>query len=130
MARKRRRGFTAAERKELWDRYQRGESLNAIGRSLGKPSSSIYGHLKPTGGIRPVPRKRSRLSLTMGEREEVSRGLASGKSMGAIAKQLGRATSTVSREIGRNGGRERYRAAGAEERAWDRARRPKRLSWP
>ena len=77
-------GFTAAQRLELWDRYQRGESLKAIARALGKTSSSIYNHLRPTGGIRPVPRRRSRLALTVSEREEISRGLAAGASMGAI----------------------------------------------
>ena len=119
-------GFTAAQRQELWDRYQRGESLNAIARALGKRSSSIYNHLRPTGGIRPVPRRRSNLALTFSEREEISRGLAAGASMGAIASELGRAKSTVSREIERNGGMVRYRAAQADRCAWDRARRPKR----
>ncbi len=68
-------GFTATQRQELWDHYQHGESLKAIARALGKRSSSIYNHLRPTGGIRPVPRKRSRLALTLAEREEVSRGI-------------------------------------------------------
>jgi len=118
-------GFTAAQRQELWDRYQRGESLKAIARALGKRSSSIYNHLRPTGGIRPLLRKRSQLALTLAEREEISRGLAAGLSMGAIASKLGRVTSTVSREINRNGGRDRYRATEADQRAWDRARRAK-----
>ncbi len=118
-------GFTAAQRQELWDRYQRGESLKAIARALGKRSSSIYNHLRPTGGIRPVPRRRSKLALTFSEREEISRGLAAGASMGAIASELGRAKSTVSREIERNGGMVRYRAAGADKCAWERAGRPK-----
>jgi IS30 family transposase len=118
-------GFTAAQRQELWDRYQRGESLKAIARALGKKSSSIYNHLRPTGGIRPVLRRRSKLALTFSEREEISRGLAAGASMGAIASELGRAKSTVSREIERNGGMVRYRAAQADECAWERAKRPK-----
>ena len=67
-----RRGFTAAENQELWDRWSKGESLNSIGRAFGKPSSSIYGHLSPYGGIRPKPRRRSKLSLTLAEREEIS----------------------------------------------------------
>ena len=71
-----RRGFTAAEKAELWDRWQRGESLKAIGRAFGKPSSSIYFQLAPHGGIRPAPRRRSRLALTLSEREEISRGIA------------------------------------------------------
>ncbi len=118
-------GFTAAQRQELWDRYQRGESLKAIARALGKKSSSIYNHLRPTGGIRPVPRRRSKLALTFSEREEISRGLAAGASMGAIASELGRAKSTVSREIERNGGMVRYRAGEADKCAWERAGRPK-----
>jgi IS30 family transposase len=126
MARQVRRGFTAAERSELWDRWQRGESLKAIGRAFGKPSSSIYAHVLPRGGIRPALRRRSRLALTLIERETISRGLAVDRSARCIARQLGRAPSTVSREINRNGGRDRYRAAGADRRAWARARRPKR----
>jgi len=118
-------GFTAAQVQELWDRYQRGESLKAIARALGKRSSSIYNRLRPTGGIRPAPRRRSRLALTFSEREEISRGLAAGASMGAIASELGRAKSTVSREIERNGGMVRYRAAEADKCAWERAGRPK-----
>jgi len=120
------RGFTAAEKAELWDRWRRGESLKAIGRAFGKPSSSIYAHVSPRGGIRPTWRRRSRLALTLRERETISRGLATDRSARSIARQLGRAPSTVSREIGRNGGCDRYRAAGADGRAWSRARRPKR----
>ena len=120
------RGFTAAERTELWDRWQRGESLKAIGRAFGKPSSSIYFQLAPHGGIRPAPRHRARLALTLAEREEISRALAEDQSTRSIARLLGRSPATVSREISRNGGSDRYRAALADEQAWDRARRPKR----
>src|SRR6476660_5769161 len=74
MDREFRRGFTTAEKTELWDRWQRGESLKAIGRAFGKPSSSIYFQVSPYGGIRPAPRRRSRLALTLSEREEISRG--------------------------------------------------------
>jgi len=119
-------GFTNAQRQELWDRYQRGESLKAIARALGKRSSSIYNHLRPTGGIRPVPRKRSRLALTLVEREEISRGLVAQQSIREIARTLGRAASTVSREVRRNGGYCRYRAVDADKCTWDRGRRPKR----
>ena len=126
-------GFTNAQRQELWDRYQRGESLNAIARALGKRSSSIYNHLRPTGGIRPVQRTRSRLALTLAEREEISRGLVAQQSIREIARTLGRAPSTVSREVRRNGGYCRYRAVEADKCAWDRGRRPKRcklaLNW-
>ena len=120
------RGFTAVEKTELWDRWQRGESLKAIGRAFGKPSSSIYNQVAPHGGIRPVPRCRSRLALTLSEREEISRGIAGQQSARSIARLLGRSASTVSREISRNGGYDGYRAALADDQAWARARRPKR----
>ena len=121
-----RRGFTAAEKTELWDRWQRGESLKAIGRAFGKPSSSIYFQVAPHGGIRPAPRRRSRLALTLSEREEISRGIATHRSARSMARSLGHSPSTVSREISRNGGYDRYRAAQADEQAWARSRRPKR----
>src|SRR6516165_9885604 len=98
------RGFTASEKTELWDRWQRGESLKAIGRAFGKPSSSIYFQLAPHGGIRPPPRRRSRLALTLAEREEISRAIALDQSARSIARLLGRSPSSVSREISRNGG--------------------------
>ena len=121
-----RRGFSVAERTEMWDRWQRGESLRAIGRAFGKPSSSIYYQLSPYGGIRPAPRRRSRLALTLSEREEISRGIVAQRSVRTIASFLGRSPSTVSREVRRNGGYDRYRAAAADARAWARAHRPKR----
>ena len=121
-----RRGFTAAEKTELWDRWQRGELLKAIGRAFCKPSSSIYNQLAPHGGICPAPRRRSRLALTLFEREEISRGLAAHRSARSIARSLGRSASTVSRELSRNGGYDSYRAALADDQAWARARRPKR----
>ena len=102
------------------------ESLNAIGRAFGKPSSSIYTQLARHGGIRPIPRRRSRWALTLAEREEISRGIVTGRSIRAMAQSLGRSPSTISREIGRNGGYDRYRASLADDRAWAHARRPKR----
>ena len=120
------RGFTAAEKTKLWDRWQRGELLKAIGRAFSKPSSSIYFQLAPHGGIRPAARRRSRLALTLSEREEISRGIAAAQSARSMARLLGRSPSTVSRELNRNGGYDRYRAALADEMAWARARRPKR----
>ncbi len=120
-----REGFSAAQKRELWSRWKRGESLSAVARALGKRTSSIHVHLAQSGGICPQPRRRSRLALTLAEREEISRGIVAGESMGAIAERLGRSTSTVSREVGRNGGCERYRASQADERAWEKARRPK-----
>jgi len=123
--RAKRRFYTAIESAEIWDRWQRGEGLKGIGRVFGKPSSSIFNHLRPTGGIRPPPRKRSRLALSLAEREEISRGLANGGSMRSIAGRLGRAPSTVCRELRRNGGARCYRAVAADKSAWERARRPK-----
>ena len=120
------RGFTSAERTALWDRWQRGESLKAIGRAFGKPSSSIYLQLAPHGGIRPAPRRRSRLALTLSEREVISRGIVARRSIRSMARFLGRSPSTVSREVRRNGGYDGYRAAAADEQAWVRGRRPKR----
>ncbi len=119
-------GFSTEEKTELWDRWQRGESLKAIGRAFGKPSSSIYFQLAPHGGIRPAPRRRSRLALSLSEREEISRGIVAERSIRSMARFLGRSPSTVSRELSRNGGYDRYRAARADERAWNGARRPKR----
>ena len=126
MERRYRRGFSTAEKTELWDRWQRGESMRSIGRVFGKPSSSIYFQLAPYGGIRPAPRRRSRLALTLSEREEISRGIVARRSIRSMASLLGRSPSTVSREVCRNGGYDRYRAAEADAQAWIRTRRPKR----
>ncbi len=122
----RREGFSAAQKREMWTRWKRGESLTAVARALGKRTSSIHVHLAQTGGICPRPRRRSSLALTLAEREEISRGIARYESMSLIAETLGRSPSTVSREIERNGGYDRYRATLADERAWAQARRPKR----
>jgi transposase, IS30 family len=117
--------YTAAQKAEIWDRWQRGEGLTAIGRLFDRPSSCIFNMLAPTGGIRPPPRCRSRLALTLAEREEISRGIARDQSLRAIAARLGRAASTISREVNRNGGAQHYRASRADQAAWDRAHRPK-----
>jgi IS30 family transposase len=119
-------GFTEAEKAEVWDRWERGETQNAIGRVFGKGSASIYCQLAHTGGIRPRQRRRSKLALTLVEREEISRGIAAAESIRTIAESLRRSPSTVSREIHRNGGYDDYRASQADKLAWDRARRPKR----
>jgi len=117
--------YTDKQKSEMWDRWQRGESMSSIGRRFDRASSSVFPHLARTGGIRPPARIRSRLALTMIEREEVSRGLAAKRSFRAIARTLKRSPSTISREVHRNGGRQAYRAARSDQRAWDCAKRPK-----
>lgn len=119
-------GLSAAGKKELWERWRAGEPVSDIARALQKAPGSIHGMLRATGGFSPPVRRRRSCALTPAEREEISRGIATGDSFRAIAVRLGRPASTVSREVERNGGREDYRAQKAEERAWERARRPKR----
>ena len=118
--------FTDAEKTLMWDRWQNGDSTRAIARLLDGGHSSVQGVLGKTGGIRPPEKKRSRLALTMLEREEISRGIVAGQSFRAIAASLDRAASTVSREVNRSGGRRDYRANQADQAAWQRAHRPKR----
>lgn len=125
MTYRRRIYFTAEQRSEIWDRWQRGESMSYIGRGFERDSSSIYPLLSRTGGIRPPERRRSRLSLTLVEREEISRGLESRLSLRYIARQLQRSASTISREVRRNGGVDHYRAVQSDLAAWNRAHRPK-----
>jgi len=117
--------YTAAQKAEMWDRWQQGETLHSIARSFDRYHTSIRGILAATGGIRPPERRRSRLALTLAEREEISRGIARDHSLRAIAARLGRAPSTISREVHRNGGLQRYRASQADQATWDRAKRPK-----
>ncbi len=117
--------YTAAQKGEMWDRWQKGESLASIARLFDRGHSSVQGILQQTGGIRPPQRTRSRFALTFREREEISRGIFAGHSIRSIAITLGRAPSTVSREVNRNSGRQYYRAGNADQAAWDRARRPK-----
>ena len=119
-------GLSAAGKKELWERWRAGESISDISRTLQKPAGSIHGMLEATGGISPPQRRRRNCVLTPTEREEISRGLATGESLRAIAARLGRCASTVCREVNRNGGRRRYRAQKADEKAWEKASRPKR----
>jgi IS30 family transposase len=125
MKQRRRIYYSAEQRAEIWDRWQRGESMSSIGRRFERESSSIFSVLSPSGGIRPPERKRSRQALRLSEREEISRGLSTGQSLRTIAVRLGRAPSTVSREVDRNGGADRYRAVASDQAAWDRSRRPK-----
>jgi len=125
MKQRRRIYYSPAQRAQIWDHWKRGETMNAIGRLFDRGHSSVFSVLAPTGGIRPPVRKRSRRALTLAEREEISRGLSCGLSLRAIARGLGRSPSTISREVGRNGGRRLYRAACSDHTAWGRALRPK-----
>ena len=125
MAQMGRPGLTAVQKAELWVRWKNGQSLSEIGRALGKHAASIHGVVARRGGIVPEGCRRSRLALTLGEREEISRGIAADLSIREIASAIGRAPSTVSRELNRHGGRGHYRAADADEQAWKRAKRPK-----
>ena len=121
------RGFSDAQRAELWRRWSSGQTLKAIGEALARRSSTIYNVVARAGGIAPTPRGRSDRALCLAEREEISRGVAAKLSSHRIAAKLGRAASTVSREINRNGGRGHYRATEADEATWERAKRPKRV---
>ena len=119
-------GLSAIEKRDVWSRWKAGQSLHEIGRAFDKPHSCIRSVLLPRGGIPPAARRRSRLALTLAEREDISRGIPSGLSIREIARHLDRAASTVSREISRHGGRPAYRAHDADDHAWDSALRPKR----
>ena len=116
--------FTEAERVEVWERRQVGEGNRLIGRRLGRSAGSIRAFVESSGGVRPPVRRRSPSHLSLTEREEISRGIAAGEPLCAIASRLGRASSTVSRELARNGGRGDYRAHRADRAGWQRARRP------
>src|SRR5271170_6681849 len=116
---------SAAQRTDIWRRWKAGQSLHEIGRAFGRTHTSIHLLLSHHGGIVPAVRRRSARALTLAEREDISRGIASGSSMREIATRLCRATSTVSREITRHGGRSVYRASEADSQAWESARRPK-----
>ncbi|MGH9908244.1 MAG: IS30 family transposase [Pyrinomonadaceae bacterium] len=125
MAQMGRPGLSASQKAELWQRWRSGQSLSDIGRALGKHAGSIHGVVSANGGIIPAVRRRSRLALTLAEREEISRGIAADVSIRQIAATIGRPPPTVSREIARHGGRTKYRASDADSEASDRARRPK-----
>jgi IS30 family transposase len=125
MTQGRRVRLSATQRTDLWSRWKAGQSLHMIGRAFGKSHVSIHFILSQHGGIVPAARRRSLLTLTLAEREDISRGIASGSSIRDIAKGLQRAVSTVSRELARHGGRPQYRANEADHRAWESALRPK-----
>jgi IS30 family transposase len=117
--------YSASQRALIWERWRKGETIQQIARLFDRGHSSIQRILAESGGIRPAERHRSRLALTLSEREEISRGVVAGRSIRSIAASLGRAPSSISREIRRNGGPGGYRASRADQAAWDRACRPK-----
>ena len=126
MIQRKRWRLTPAEKTDIWRRWKCGQSQHEIGRAFGRPHPTIRKILLPCGGIAPAARRRSRLSLTLAEREDISRGIASDSSIREIARLLKRSASTVSREVARHGGRPAYRAHDADRRAWVSALRPKR----
>ena len=126
MTRRKRSRLSAAQKTEIWKRWKAGQSLHEIGRAFDKPHTTIHQFLLPSGGIRPAARRRSRLALTLAEREDISRGIASGSSIREIARRMERAASTVSREVRHHGGGPAYRAHDADCQAWVSALRPKR----
>jgi len=109
----------------MWERWRKGDTLHQIARLFDRYHSSVQRILAESGGIQPASRHRSRLALTLAEREEISRSIVAGLSIRSIAFRLGRAPSTISRELRRNGASQGYRANQADELAWVRARRPK-----
>jgi IS30 family transposase len=117
--------LSATQRADIWCRWKAGQSLHEIGRAFGQGHASIHLLLSHHGGIIPAARRRSLLALTVSEREDISRGIASGSSLREIARCLHRAASTVSREVTRHGGRPEYRAKEADDQAWKSALRPK-----
>jgi IS30 family transposase len=117
--------YTESQKAIMWERWRKGDSLQQIAQLFDRNHSSVQRILAETGGIQPAQRHRSSVALTLVEREEISRSLATGQSMRSIATRLGRAPSSISREIKRNGGQECYRAGRADQAAWDRASRPK-----
>ncbi len=125
---KKRIRLSAMQRVEVWRRWKAGESLHAIGRALGKNNVVIHLLLKRHGGIAPPIRRRSPSSLTLAEREDISRGIACGSPIRGIAQGLHRCASTISREVARHGGRAQYRAKEADQQAWESALRPRTTS--
>jgi IS30 family transposase len=124
-----RSALTVQEKAEIWRRYQAGNSLRSISRGLGRSMEALRALVAATGGRPPLVPRRSKLRLSLAEREEISRAVVAGDSCRLIAGRLRRAPSTVSREISSNGGRQRYRAYRAEQAAWGRARRPNLRNW-
>ena len=125
MKQRRRIYYTESQKALMWERWRKGDSLQHIAQLFDRNHSSVQRILAQTSGIQPAQRHRSRLALTLAEREEISRSVVEGLSIRSIAFRLGRAPSTISRELRRNGGSHSYRANEADELAWARARRPK-----
>ena len=120
------RRFSEEERQTIWDMREAGVPVKRIARHLGRQNVSLRKFIADAGGKRPTPRQRSELRLSLQEREEISRGLAAGDSIRAVAEALGRSPSTVCREVNVNGGRKKYRALVSDRAACRRALRPKR----
>jgi IS30 family transposase len=125
MAKIGRPGLSREKKVELWERWKSGQCASDIARVLERTKGAIHHILAANGGIAPVARRRAPFTLALDEREEISRGMAAGRSIRGIATSLGRSPSTVSREVARHGGRSAYRATEADARAWERALRPK-----
>src|ERR1700694_635098 len=125
MAKIGRPGLSWEKKAELWERWKSGQCATDIALVLERTKGAIHHVLAANGGIAPVARRRGPLTLVLDEREEISRGIAAGRSIRRIAASLGRSPSTVSREVARHGGRSAYRATEADARAWERAVRPK-----
>lgn len=125
MKRRARIYYSDSQKALMWERWKQGWTLHEIGKLFDRPHTSIHQILAATGGFRPPQRARSPAALTLAEREEISRAMVAGESIRSTAARLGRAPSTISREIKRNGGCDGYRASLADAAAWDRARRPK-----
>ena len=120
--------LSESERSELWDLWEAGESQRSISRRLGRSPSTVRTRLVSAGWRRPSPPVEwCRLRLSLGEREEISRGLACDDSLRSIAHRLGRSPSTVSREVKINGGHLKYRATVAHRASRRRAKRPKAM---
>jgi IS30 family transposase len=117
--------YERVDHEEVWEQYAKGRLPSQIGRSMGRGPDGVYFIIRKAGGIRPATRMRSARQLSLTEREEISRGIAAGETCRSIAIRLGRAPSTISREINRHGGREGYRALAADQTAWKAAQRPK-----
>lgn len=124
MKQRRRIYYTDSQKALMWERWRKGESLQQIAQLFDRNHSSVQRILAETGGIQPKQRRRSSLALNLAEREEISRSVVAGDSIRAIANRLGRAPSTISRELKRNGGMQGYRANNADQLAWERAHRP------